>query len=91
MPANRQVHLAARPSGLPSTRTGNSRPEPVTTPGPGQFVVAISHKSIDPATRGWMNASASYIPPVELGTLMLSMPGWSNVDGIGRDRQGFGN
>jgi NADPH-dependent curcumin reductase CurA len=33
-------------------------------------VVEISHLSIDPAMRGWMNAGASYIPPVEVGAVM---------------------
>src|SRR5207248_5668045 len=41
-------------------------------PGPaeGQVVVAVSHISVDPAMRGWMNAGASYIPPVEIGAVM---------------------
>jgi NADPH-dependent curcumin reductase CurA len=29
-------------------------------------VVAVSHVSVDPAMRGWMNAARSYIAPVEL-------------------------
>ena len=33
-------------------------------------MVAISHVSIDPAMRGWMNAGTSYIPPVEVGAVM---------------------
>jgi NADPH-dependent curcumin reductase CurA len=44
--------------------------ETVPEPGPGQFVVEISHLSIDPAMRGWMNPGASYIPPVEVGAVM---------------------
>ena len=30
----------------------------------------ISHLSLDPAMRGWMNAGASYIDPVEVGDVM---------------------
>jgi NADPH-dependent curcumin reductase CurA len=67
---NRQVRLAARPSGLPRASDWEVTSEPVPTAGPGQFVVAVSHLSIDPAMRGWMNASASYIPPVEVGAVM---------------------
>lgn len=67
---NHQVRLAARPSGLPRASDWSFTSEPVPDPGPGQFVVAISHLSIDPAMRGWMNAGASYIPPVEIGAVM---------------------
>jgi NADPH-dependent curcumin reductase CurA len=67
---NRQVRLAARPSGLPKASDWEVTSEPVPAAGPGQFVVAISHLSVDPAMRGWMNAGASYIPPVEVGAVM---------------------
>ncbi len=69
-PINRQVRLAARPSGLPEPGNWEFTSETVPEPGPGQFVVEISHLSIDPAMRGWMNAGASYIPPVEVGAVM---------------------
>jgi len=74
---NRQVRLAARPSGLPRPADWEFTSEPVPAPGPGEFVVAVSHLSIDPAMRGWMNARASYIPPVEIGAVM-------RAGGIGR-------
>ena len=67
---NHQVRLAARPSGLPRATDWSLTGEAVPDPGPGQFVVAISHISVDPAMRGWMNAGASYIPPVEIGAVM---------------------
>ena len=67
---NRQVRLAARPSGLPQASDWELTSEAVPAPDPGQFVVAVSHVSIDPAMRGWMNAGASYIPPVEIGAVM---------------------
>ena len=67
---NRQVRLAARPSGLPRRGDFEFTSEAVPAPGPGEFVVEISHLSIDPAMRGWMNARPSYIPPVEIGAVM---------------------
>ena len=67
---NRQVRLAARPLGRPKTADWEITEEAVPEPEPGQFVVAVSHLSVDPAMRGWMNAGASYIPPVELGAVM---------------------
>src|ERR1700733_8275936 len=69
-PINRQVRLAARPLGRPKTADWEITEESVPEPEPGQFVVAVSHLSVDPAMRGWMNAGASYIPPVELGAVM---------------------
>jgi NADPH-dependent curcumin reductase len=74
---NRQVRLAARPSGLPRLTDWQFTNEAVPDPGPGEFVTQISHLSIDPAMRGWMNAGASYIPPVEIGAVM-------RAGGIGR-------
>jgi NADPH-dependent curcumin reductase CurA len=68
--ANHQVRLAARPSGLPKRSDWELTEEPVPAPGPGQLVTAISHISLDPAMRGWMNAGASYIEPVEIGDVM---------------------
>ncbi len=67
---NHQVRLAARPSGLPRPSDWDMVEEPVPTPGAGEFVVAISYLSLDPAMRGWMNAGASYIEPVEIGDVM---------------------
>jgi NADPH-dependent curcumin reductase CurA len=67
---NHQVRLAARPSGLPQASDWDHTDEPVPTPEAGEFVVAVSHLSIDPAMRGWMNAGASYIEPVEIGAVM---------------------
>ncbi len=67
---NHQVRLAARPTGLPKPSDWNIVEEPVPAPGEGELVVAISHLSLDPAMRGWMNAGASYIDPVEVGDVM---------------------
>jgi NADPH-dependent curcumin reductase CurA len=69
-PTNHQVRLAARPSGLPQPSDWNRTEEPVPAPGAGEFVVAISFLSLDPAMRGWMNAGTSYMDPVEIGDVM---------------------
>jgi len=69
-PTNLQVRLAARPSGLPRATDWELTSEELPVPAPGQFAVAVSHLSVDPAMRGWMNATASYIPPVEIGAVM---------------------
>ncbi len=67
---NRQIRLAARPSGLPKSTDWELTEDPVPEPRAGQFVVRLSHISLDPAMRGWMNEGASYIEPVELGAVM---------------------
>jgi NADPH-dependent curcumin reductase CurA len=67
---NQQIRLAARPSGVPEPSVWDLTTEPAPTPGQGEFVVQISHISVDPAMRGWMNDMPSYIPPVELGAVM---------------------
>src|SRR5580700_11395731 len=74
---NRQVRLAARPSGLPRLADWQFTNEAVPAAGPGEFVAEITHLSIDPAMRGWMNAGVSYIPPVDIGAVM-------RAGGIGR-------
>ena len=77
MAVNQQVRLADRPSGLPRPSDWEFTSEDVPEAGAGQFVVAVSHLSVDPAMRGWMNAGASYIPPVEIGAVM-------RAGGVGR-------
>jgi NADPH-dependent curcumin reductase len=67
---NHQVRLAARPSGLPKPSDWSFTEEPIPTPSTGELVVAVSHLSLDPAMRGWMNAGVSYIDPVEVGDVM---------------------
>jgi hypothetical protein len=67
---NQQIRLVARPSGTPEPSVWDLTNEPVPTPGQGEFVVQISHISVDPAMRGWMNDVPSYVPPVELGAVM---------------------
>ena len=49
----------------------------VPEPGEGEFLVELTHISIDPAMRGWMNDVRSYIPPVQIGEVM-------RAGGIGR-------
>ncbi len=65
---NHQVRLAARPFGLPVPSDWELTTEPVPVPGPGEFVVAVSYLSVDPAMRRWIDAS--YREPVAIGAVM---------------------
>jgi NADPH-dependent curcumin reductase CurA len=73
MAASRQFRLAARPVGEAKESDFELVEAPVPEPGDGEFAVEVTHISIDPAMRGWMNAGRSYIPPVEVGAVMRAM------------------
>jgi len=70
---NRQLRLASRPTGIPEPSTWSLSTEPVPQPGDGEFVVEVTHISIDPAMRGWMNAGRSYLEPVGIGAVMRAI------------------
>jgi len=67
---NHQFRLAARPSGLPRPSDWQYTEEPVPEPGDGEVLVKIRYIGLEPAMRGWMNESRSYIPPVQIGDVM---------------------
>jgi NADPH-dependent curcumin reductase CurA len=67
---NRHLRLRVRPRGLPGDEVWELRSEPVPEPGEGQALVRVSHISLDPAMRGWMNDARSYVAPVGLGEAM---------------------
>jgi NADPH-dependent curcumin reductase CurA len=77
MPASRQVQLAARPVGEVKASDFEIVEVPVPEPGEDELVVELTHISIDPAMRGWMNDVRSYAPPVQIGEVM-------RAGGIGR-------
>ena len=68
---NRQVTLAARPSGLPKESDFRLVESPVPTPGPGEVLVRTLYLSLDPYMRGRMNDAKSYAPPVQIGEVMV--------------------
>jgi NADPH-dependent curcumin reductase len=67
---NHQVRLAARPEGTPKRSDWNFTEETLAEPREGEFAVKVSHLSLDPAMRGWMNEGKSYIRPVAIGEVM---------------------
>jgi len=67
---NRCFKLAARPVGLPKRSDWHYEQHPVAEPAEGQILVQVSHISLDPAMRGWMNEGKSYIEPVAIGDVM---------------------
>jgi NADPH-dependent curcumin reductase len=67
---NTTVRLARRPTGLPDASTWTIADEPVQAPADGEIQVRIDFISLDPAMRGWLNDSKSYIPPVAINDVM---------------------
>lgn len=67
---NRQCLLAARPTGLPQASDWAFVDSGVPDLVDGEFLVAVGHLSVDPGMRGWMSASRSYLPAVEIGAVM---------------------
>ena len=64
---NRRFVLVARPDGLPKQSDFRLEDGPVAAPGPGEVLVRNHYASLDPAIRGWLDDTPSYLPPVALG------------------------
>ncbi len=67
---NRQIQLAARPSGFPKPTDFRLIDGPIPRPADGQFLVGISYLSVDPYMRGRMNAVRGYADPQKLDEVM---------------------
>lgn len=69
------VNLAKRPKAniIPGetfkTNTDNKTPSPSSLKD-GQILFQTLYLSLDPAMRGWLNDTRSYIPPVQIGAVM---------------------
>lgn len=74
MTNNRQFLLARRPQGAVQRSDFDFAATPLRALENGEILVQVSHISLDPAMRGWMNASTeSYMPPVALGEVMRAI------------------
>lgn len=67
---NKQQILAKRPIGVPDEETWTYTTTPLRDLEDGEMLVEQHYISLDPAMRGWMNESRSYIPPVQIGEVM---------------------
>ena len=63
---NLQIHLIARPQGLPTLDIFQEVEADVPPLQDGQFLIKNHYISLDPAIRGWMNAGTTYIPGMPL-------------------------
>ena len=67
---NRQVLLAARPTGMISESDFFHREVPIPAPKEGEFLVRNIYLSLDPTIRGWMNETDTYMPAIQIGEVM---------------------
>ena len=67
MPVSREIHLAARPFGVPQATDFALVEVDVPEPADGQLLIRNAFVSVDPYMRGRMNDARSYLPPFQLG------------------------
>ncbi|KAG8693701.1 hypothetical protein FRC09_010348, partial [Ceratobasidium sp. 395] len=67
---SKRVFLSERPKGHISDKTFKSETATLPTPSDDEVVVRVDYVSLDPAMRGWLNDTRSYVPPVQIGETM---------------------
>jgi hypothetical protein len=71
MVTNKQVLLATRPQGRVTEDNFRIVEAPLREPGPGEVLVRNEWLSLDPYMRGRMNDVKSYVPPAQIGDVMV--------------------
>ena len=67
---NKQIILKKRPVGYPDADTWQQIETEIPEPKEGEVLIQHHYISLDPAMRGWMNDTKSYIPPVAIDDVM---------------------
>lgn len=70
MTAVRQIVLASRPSGMPTTDNFRLEETQLRAPGEGEVALRVLYLSLDPYMRGRMSDAKSYATPVPLNGVM---------------------
>ncbi len=70
MKLNKQLLLKKRPTGLPDKDTWEIIETNLPQLGEGEFLIKCKFISLDPAMRGWLNDTKSYIAPVQINEVM---------------------
>lgn len=67
-----RIVLRERPKAeiLPDTFESQTISKDVLKAGAREVVVQVTYLSLDPAMRGWLRDTRSYIPPVQIGEVM---------------------
>lgn len=67
---NKKLILKKRPTGMPTEDCWELQENEIPTIGEGELLIENHYVSLDPAMRGWMNDSKSYIAPIGIGDVM---------------------
>ncbi|MFK8060240.1 MAG: NADP-dependent oxidoreductase [Polaribacter sp.] len=67
---NKQIIFKNRPQGTPDKNTWQLEENTIPELEEGEILIEQHYISLDPAMRGWMNDSKSYIPPVAIDSVM---------------------
>jgi NADPH-dependent curcumin reductase CurA len=67
---NKQIIFKKRPSGIPNADTWQLETNAIPELEEGEILIEHHYISLDPAMRGWMNDTKSYIPPVAIDDVM---------------------
>jgi NADPH-dependent curcumin reductase CurA len=70
---NHRFTLASRPVGMPKRTDWSYEESAVSELQEGELLIRVLFISLDPAMRGWMNQSKSYVPPVGIGEVMRAL------------------
>ena len=70
MTVTTQIRLKKRPEGVPQDDVWETTHETPGALGEGEIAVEVEYISVDPAMRGWMVDTPSYVPPVGIGEVM---------------------
>ncbi len=83
---NRQIKLASRPHGVPTSANFELTTSEIPTPNDKQMLLRTVYLSLDPYMRGRMSDAASYADPLQVGDVMLggtvAQVVESNIDGF---------
>jgi NADPH-dependent curcumin reductase CurA len=67
MTTSREIHLAARPRGIPEPSDFALVEVDLPNPGDGELLIRNAFVSVDPYMRGRMNDAKSYVPSFGIG------------------------
>ena len=70
MATSREIHLAARPNGVPQPTDFALVEVDVPEPADGEVLIRNAYMSVDPSMRPRMNDVKSYLPPFQVGEVM---------------------
>lgn len=65
-----QIRLKKRAEGVPQDDVWETTHDAPGEPGDGEIAVEVQYVSVDPAMRGWIIDTPSYLPPVQIGEVM---------------------